>query len=485
MEIKSTPWVHQRALVDFMKGKRFGLWRAGCTTGKSFAALVDQGESGFDRGLILTTVAGIDVWANEVAKHTTGVHLYAPKTGTTKSKGEEMLRFLREPSPAADMTKLVVLNYESAALMVDYIQRANFPIATADECHKLKSHSSTNSKALAKACYSIPFKKGMTGTAWADSYTALYGQFRWLNPVLSRGRYHSALFGTWTDFFENYVVYKQKGNIKMPTGYKNIPQLQALIAPYVYELDTEDVMTLPPERHIDVKVPMEGELKRLYKEVDKEGVAIHINEDGVDEYLMSANALVKLNRLGQLTSGIYAPYTLDDMGRYVAAGEPKRLVGKGADSKLNALETIIDEAGGLPIVVFCRYDIDVQKIAELVRRMERTPVFLVGGQKDHIAFQEQKYGDVMIANENAGAEAVTLTRSRICVFYSISFSRTRYIQMKARVRRHGSDMAYPITYYHLLMENSVDIDVRDALEAKEKDDEKLSSGLTHTSKSVQ
>lgn len=483
MELKSTPWDHQRALVDFMKDRRFGLWRAGCTTGKSFAHLVDLAEKMYQRSLVLTTVAGIDVWINEVAKHTEGVELFAPKKGTTKQKGEAMLDFLSKPRYCD--TRLVVLNYESAAMMTEYIQKANFPMAAADESHKLKAHNSSHSKALAMSCYSIPFKKGMTGTAWADSYTALYGQFRWLSPVLSRGRYHSALFGTWTDFFENYVTYKQKGNIKMPTGYKNVDQLKALINPYVYELDTEDVMSLPPERHINVMVPMEGEVKKLYEKMEKDGVAIHLNADGVDEYLLSPNILTKLGRLGQLTSGIYAPYTLDDAGRYVAAGEPKRLIGKGADSKIHALETIIDEAGGLPIVVFCRYDIDVQKIAELCRKMDRTPVFLTGEQKDHIAFQEHKIGDVIIANENAGAEAVTLTRSRLCVFYSISYSRSRYIQMKARVRRHGSDLNYPVTYFHLLMEGSVDLDVRDALEAKRIDDEKLSSGLTHNSKSVQ
>ena len=66
----------------------------------------------------------------------------------------------------------------------------------------------------------------------------------------------------------------------------------------------------------------------------------------------------------------------------------------------------------------------------------------------------------------AGGVGIDLTRTRYCVYLSGTFNYGNYEQSLARVHRPGQDR--PVTYYHLIAENTIDVKVYKALSAKEK-----------------
>ena len=131
------------------------------------------------------------------------------------------------------------------------------------------------------------------------------------------------------------------------------------------------------------------------------------------------------------------------------------------DTKLKECLAILDEIGGKPVVIFTRFQEDVRKLQQDIPGAK----LLVGGCHEHIEWQAGE-GQVLIANIAAGSTGVNLSRARYCIYYSIGHSRTDYNQSRYRIRRPGSDLAYPIAYYHILMEGSIDIAIRRALASK-------------------
>ena len=203
MQITTDLWEHQKKMRDYALDifdngfehdvpfdhpeVRYAWWYAGCGVGKTLSSLAVMQEMGFKRVLVLTKKAAItSAWLDDVKKYTSGLdyvmlgdQVHTP-AGAVKGSwsSKKKAGFMNHYVDSAERPVVVVVNYETARLIAKHLQALNFDMVIADESHKLKSHSSKQSKTLARALMRVSYKIIMTGTGWSDRPTDVYGQVR-------------------------------------------------------------------------------------------------------------------------------------------------------------------------------------------------------------------------------------------------------------------------------------------------------------------
>jgi SNF2 domain-containing protein/helicase-like protein len=414
-------WSHQKDMIAHAKscyqaGLGGAWWLAGCSTGKTYASLQFMRDMDFKRILVITTAAAAeDVWPTTVLEHFSEYELRLV-SGTPKQRAKA-LNGLPERF-------IAVVSYGLS--WRDKLPQ--FEAIISDESHKLQAHNSRVSLNAAKM--GAKFKLLMTGTAFDDKLTYVYGQMRFIDPVVL-GKYES-----FYNRHVNYYVPPANPYVKIATGYKNHEQLAERIAPYLIRVDSEKVLDLPPQMDIVKHLKFEKSMAKAYKNFAKDYIT-KIN----GEVLTASNAGVLAMRLHQVTGSVGSP-------------------------KLQATLDILDEIGRKPTVIFTRFSEEValleQKLADESYRVMK----LVGGLHQHVEFQKGE-GDVLIANMDAGAEGVDLTRARYVIYYSTGYKRSSYIQSRYRVRRANSpDKQNPITFYHLRVAGTIDDTIAEVIEGK-------------------
>ncbi len=474
--LKTKLWSHQVAMKDYAL-KCFGeygyvLWIAGMAVGKTLTTLAVREEIEAKLTLILTTKAALEgTWPSEVMKHTEGVDVLAlTEYMTVKNKRRKVTvsdkgRLMLEACRNASKPLVVCLNYDSARGLGAEIAACKFNLVVADECHKLKNPTSKTLKVLAKACLDVPAKIGMTGTAFNDKPIDVFGQVAFLSPDFYRGNVMSTVLGRYGDFFDAYVNYYVKNNIKIPVKqpnrvptYKNIDNLQQLLNTFTYYVDTEKVLDLPPTMYLRRTVEPTKKFLEAYKSM-RDDMVVQLG----DKMASADNILTLALRLAQMAGGYATPYHIDAKGDYVSTGELIEM--PDGNSKLLGLLDIMDELGGEPVVIFTRFTSDLNRIKSTLEGLEYEVLELSGRIHQHVEFQAGK-GQVLVANMSAGSAGITLTRSRIVVDYSLGYSRSDYDQSRYRVRRPDSDKTKPVVYYQLVVAGTIDELILDGLQAK-------------------
>lgn len=485
--LKTKLWKHQVEMKDYAL-ERFGecgyvLWIAGMAVGKTLTTLAVREETGAKLTLILTTKAALEsTWPSEVEKHTTGVEVLAlteymtvknkRRKVTVKDKGRLMLEACRN----ALKPLVVVINYDSARDLGSEIAACGFNLVVADECHKLKNPTSKTLKVLAKACINVPAKIGMTGTAFNDKPIDVFGQVAFLSPDFYRGNVMSTVLGRYGDFFDAYVNYYVKNNIKIPVKqpnrlptYKNIENLQNILNAFTYYVDTEKVLDLPPTMYLRRTVQPSKKFLEAYRSM-RDDMVVQLG----DKIASADNILTLSLRLAQMTGGYATPYHVDSEGNLVSTGTLIEM--PDGEAKVNALLDIMDECGSEPVVIFTRFTSDLNRIKTTLQGLEYEVLELSGKMHQHIEFQAGK-GQVLVANLSAGSAGITLTRSRIVIDYSLGYSRSDYDQSRYRVRRPDSNKLLPVVYYQLAVAGTIDELILDALQTKGDMSDLLKLGL--------
>lgn len=433
-----TLWEHQSDTVnralDTLKDRGYYYILAGCGTGKTLMSLAIVDGLSASRVLIVSTKASLHTtWAREISDKTDDTCLVLDR-GTKKN--QQALK--------TDDSRYHIINYEAVWRLKKLPQ---YDVIISDETHRLSGHTSKQSRAMAKLARTIPYRIGMTGTGFEDRLTQLYGQFRFLTP----GKYlRCNLFGTWSDFFEQYAEYYIHDGIKIPTGSKNKEQLMSKIAPYTTILSSEDVLDLPDVINITRSLPLSKKVKRAYTEM-KETYITEI-ASGV---ITADNVLVHGLRLQQIANG----FVTDALTGSVTVLDDKT-------PKIIETLAILEEIDGAPCVIFTQFRHDVTLLKHALDSNGYTYNLLTGDCKEHGLWQAGQGGQVLIANFSAGSESVDLTRARYGIDYTGTYSNTQYEQSRWRMRRPGADSSLPITYYRLIIEDTIDETIWDTIDNK-------------------
>ena len=415
----------------------------GLSTGKSRVAIELVEDNDLFPALILAPRNAIWAPPGEESAWQKQFRLYARKhfpvlflaEGST-AKREQVLR----TRAATSQPFVVVVNYDAAwqGELRAAIMSIKWKIVIADELHRLQAAGGRQSWFAKELAKKVPMRLGLTGTPLATGPLGVYGQYRFLDP---------SIFGTSFSYFKTrYAVVGGYGNHQV-LGYQRLDELAEKMNSIAYRATAEVLNLLPPTTET-LTCELEPEARRAYRGIEDDFIA----ELAAGEVTVT-NALVRLLRLQQIASGTIET----DDGVVVNISKAKE------NLLYETLESIGDEH---PVVVFCRFRADLDRVHTAAKRLNRGSLELSGRKNDLAHWQRADAEPILAVQIQAGGVSIDLTRARYCVFYSLGFSLAEFEQAKARLQRPGQQQEHPVTFVQLVTAGTVDSRLYKALEAK-------------------
>ena len=334
---------------------------------------------------------------------------------------------------------LYVINRENVVWLVDTVgTKWPFPIVVVDELSSFKSAQAKRWKALKRVRGRIRRLIGLTGTPRPNGLEDLWPETFLLDQGERLGR-------TLSQFRARYLV-PEKMNGHIVYSYRPREGAEAEVydrlADICMSVKKEDVISLPGQVYEDVVLEPSKALLKRYKQFEKDRVMECLDEQG-DIIAQSAAALT--NKLLQFANG--AIYDMDGQVHHLH------------DVKLDALEELLEEAGGDPVLVFYAYQHDADRIRQRVKcRGLDTPEDIDAWNRGEIP--------VALAHPASVGHGLNLQAGgHLIIWYGLTWSLELYQQANERLNRPGQQHVCRI--YHLILKGTHDERVLKALESKD------------------
>lgn len=392
-------------------------------------------RAGFLKGVIIVAPIRVIrlVWRQEAAKWEHTKHLkFSMVTGTKDQRTRALLR------PA----DIFLINYENLRWMAETLQtyfiKKDRPLPfngiVWDEISKMKNSSTDRVKATRKVLDQFTWSTGLTGTPASNGYKDLHGQFL----VVDKGdRLGISKTAFRTRFYRKVGPYKE---VPYDDTENTIKQL---IGDITLEMSAEDYNPLPDLMVNDINIEMPDELREMYDRMERE-FFLQLDSGSTVEVFNQASLT---NKCLQFSNG----------AMYPVAGMP--LWEPIHDLKLEALEEILDEAQGSPVLCSYAYRSDAARIMEKFKALR--PINLTECKSEASlmnAMHRWKHGDCQLmighpASMGHGIDGLQ-DSGHILVWYGLNWSLDLYEQFNARVRRQGQGA--PVICHRILMLDTLD-----------------------------
>ena len=389
----------------------------------------------FLRGVIIVAPIRVIrlVWRQEAVKWEHTKHLrFSMVTGTKDQRTRALLR------PA----DVYLINYENLGWLSETIQtyfvKKDKPLPFNgiiwDEISKMKNSATNRVKAFRKIAEKFEWSTGLTGTPASNGYKDLHGQFL----VVDKGE----RLGTSKTAFRTRF-YKKVGPYKEVPYEDTEDTIKKLIGDITLEMSAEDYNPLPDLMINNVEIEMPDDLRAKYEKMEKEFFLTLDSGTTVEAF----NQASLTNKCLQFSNG----------AMYPIAGMP--LWEPVHDLKLEALEEIIDEAQGSPILCSYAYRSDAARIMEKFKHLE--PINLTECKSEsslNNAMHRWKTGDCALmighpASMGHGIDGLQ-NNGHILVWYGLNWSLDLYEQFNARVRRQGQGA--PVICHRIMCQDTLD-----------------------------
>jgi SNF2 family DNA or RNA helicase len=345
------------------------------------------------------------------------------------------------------MSRLVIDKRQMADLMVDAIKRFAPDLVVVDESHKIKGAQTNASRVLARVSRFVKRRTILTGTVTPAGPLDVFGQWRFLDTYAfgEPQRDGSVKPATWGGFMNRYATTGGWMG-KEVIGYKNLDEMQTIMAKNAIVARKADALDLPPTTDVTVPVTLSPAETRAYSEM-KSQLATQLANGTLATV---PNRLSQMMRLRQITSG----HLPDDLGVVQTVG----------DSKVKTIASLVNDTlvGESRVVVFCFFTHEIDSIARALRR-PGTEVMAIGGStpsEDRLLMRKRFGSDeatrlVMVAQIRTMSLAVNeLVTASHAVFGSLSQQRDDYVQGRDRLHRIGQTK--PVTFWHVIVPATVD-----------------------------
>jgi len=304
----------------------------------------------------------------------------------------------------------------------------------------------------------LTFATGLTGTPAPNGYMDLHGQYY----VIDGGK---RLGVTMTQFKSNYFASDYMGwNHEITEAGRN--SIETRISDITIKMDTTDYLELPDMIVNDIMLDFPANIRKQYDQVEND--LFTALDDGTEIELFSKAAVS--NKALQFCNG--SPYKSPESHEFVALH----------DIKLNALDDIIEEAGGKPVLLAYSFKADAERIMKkYVKRKNFRAVNLTDepANKTEQLIKEWCEGKIQLmighpASIGHGVDGLQ-EGGHIIVWFGLNWSLELYEQMWQRIRRQGQ--GHPVVMHRIMISDSLDIAVADALRRKDNDQEGLKRAI--------
>lgn len=462
LPIEKTPsWRHQRAAFWYSFRKESVMLDMKMGTGKSKVICDLMGNRMMRKILIICPKSVMDVWPNQIARHAVDDYeILKLDDGTVSGKADLASRMI-EWCDAVGKRLVIIVNYESAwrspfgptrNARNEIIDRGfaltqRWDAVILDESHRIKAPAGKASRFCRLLRTHATFRACLTGTPMPHSPLDIWAQFQFLD---------NRILGDSFPKFRSQIAEMGGYNQHQVIRWVNQPWLASQLATITFSVGKE-VLELPPAQHITRHCRLTAKAQETYKKIEREFYAeldqyVAGRGDG-DERTTISNVLVKLLRCQQVTSG----YVRDDLGRDIRVDTSK-------EELLADILEDIDE----PVVVFARFQHDLAVIAQVAERLGKRYKELSGNRKElgpNATYPSEC--DVLGVQIQSGGVGIDLTGANYAIYYSLDRSLGNYDQSLARLDRPLPDgSSRPVTYYHLLAENTIDGTIYKALDQR-------------------
>ena len=426
-----TPYPHQRAGINWIIDRPACALLWGMGTGKTVTTLTaiqlllyDLLEDGPALVVAPKRVAE-DTWSKEAAKWTHLQHLRVVKIMGTAKQRKEALRSVYE-GPFADV---YVINRENVPWLVETLGgRWPFPIVVLDELSSFKSAQAKRFKALRRVRGRIRRIIGLTGTPRPNGLEDLWPEVYLLDQGQRLGRTLSA-------FRARYLVpEKMHGHIVYSYRPREGAEAEVYdrLADICMSIRKEDVLQLPGQIYEDVLLTLPPALLKQYKQFERDKVLECLDADGE---IVAGTAATLRNKLLQFANG--AIYDLDKVAHHIH------------DVKLDALEELIEEAGGDPVLVLYSFRHDADRIRQRIK------CHALDTSEDIDAWNRGEI-PVALAHPASIGHGLNLQEGgHITMWYGVPDSLELYQQANERLNRPGQRNVCRV--YHLLVDGTHDV----------------------------
>ena len=434
-----TPYPHQEAGVRWLIEHPAAALFWGMGSGKTVTTLtaIDQLlHDLMEDGPVLVVApkrVALSTWATECAKWEHLQHLRVSVLVGTRNQ-----RVTALDTPA----DLYVINRENVQWLVEWCQRHckgwPFPIVVLDELSSFKSAQAKRWKALKRVRGRIRRLIGLTGTPRPNGIEDLWPEVYLLDQGERLGR-------TLTQFRARYLV-PEKMNGHVVYSYRPRDGAEAEVYDRISDIcmsvKKEDVISLPGQVYEDIVLPAPPGLLKQYKAFEREKVLECLDADGE---IVAGSAAALLGKLAQFAGG--SIYDMDGAVHVIH------------DIKLDALEELIEAAGGDPVLVLYGYRHEADRIRQRIRCRS------LDNQEDIDAWNRGEI-PVALAHPASCSHGLNLQAGgHITVWYSLTFSYELYAQANERLNRPGQKNVCIV--YHLILKGTVDEKILQALNHKE------------------
>lgn len=404
------------------------------------------------------------VWRQEAAKWAHTKHLrFTLLLGNRDQRTRALMR-------EAD---IYVVNYDNLGWIAETLQTyyvakgkpLPFDGLVWDELSMMKNSSTNRVKAVRKVLPYFKWRTGLTGSPASNGYKDLHGQFL----VLDEGQ----RLGTSKDKFLKQWYRHDAHNAHKLIPYRDTDdQIKHLIGDITLEMSEKDYLELPDLVVNDVWVDLPPELRAKYDQLEKDFFLAL--DSGQDIELFNQASLT--NKLLQFASGAVYP----------VAGMP--LWEPIHDLKLDALEELLEESAGEPLLVSYDFRFTAERIMSRFKKYDPINLTECKSQASlDLAIYRWKSGQcpLMVGHPRSMGHGVDQLQERgnTLVWMGCTWSLDLYKQFNARLRRQGMNRNKPVICNRILMKDTMDVAQSMRLEEKDQTEKGLRNAIKEYRKS--
>lgn len=409
---------------------------AGMGSGKTLATLSSVAcATELDEGPVLVLgpkrVAN-KTWPDEVKAWP---HLSHLKVSTMIGTATERLTAL---GTKADV---YTMNYDNLPWLVGITGVAKWPFRTivADESTRLKNfrtrQGGKRAQALSRVAWTPQVSRliQLTGTPSPNGLKDLWGPLWFLDRGERLGRSYSAYMERW--FQKDFDGH----NYKAVSWAQD--EIQNRIRDVCLTVDPKDYVTVPDPIHNVIKVELPAKARVQYRQMEKE-MFLQIREHEI-EAVHAASRTIKCLQLANGAIYLNAERTL---------WEPVH------DAKIEALESILEELNGAPLLVAYHFKTDLERLRK---------AFPQGREFDADPATEDAWNEgripLMFIHPQSGGHGVNLQHGgNTIAFYGMWWdleTRLQVIERVGPIRQWQSGYHRLVTIHDIVAEGTVDEDV--------------------------
>ncbi len=394
------------------------------------------------------------VWRQEAAQW---AHTHRLRFSVIHGTPDERVRAYRVPAD------VYLVNYEGLRWLCEqlihtYLSRGKhlpFNQVIFDEVSKLKDHRTHRHDAVRTILPFLPYRLGLTGTPAANGYLDLFGQYLAIDSGARLGTSRS-------QFIERFFHQKGWGHgskYEIDVGAEK--RIEGIIGDITMQMSAKDYLDLPPIKFNDIWVDLPPKAREKYEKLERD-MFMEL-DSGAEVEVFNAASLI--NKCLQSANG----------AAYVATGGPWDWL---HDSKLEALEDIIEEAAGKPILCSYSFRHDAERIEKRVQGVHPINSKL-GDARINQLVDQWNAGKVPILLGHPASMGHGLNLQHggdTIVMFGLPWSLEQYEQVINRLAG-GLRRFRPVIVHRILARNTADEAVRLALQAKATTQDGLKSAL--------